>query len=113
MRPLRPVAIADHAVSAAAPELVAVESLPRMRKCTERAAKVTKAELEELLSDAGLGGPEQGRATARILKCDEKTLRRWRDPLCGKDLAPDEIRIILRGRAAEMRRDSASVRRAS
>jgi hypothetical protein len=79
-----------------------------LRKCTPRAveARVGKRELEDLLSAAGLGGPLQGRVTARILCCDEKTLRRWRDPLCGKDLAPPDIRIILQGRSEERRRSA-------
>lgn len=90
---------------------VAVRSVPTgPRKCTPRADdRVGKEELEELLRAAGLGGPLQGRETARRLACDEKTLRRWRDPLCGKDLAPPDIRTILSGRAVEIRR----VRRAS
>lgn len=79
-----------------------------LRKCKPRAEgpKVPKDELELLLHGAGLGGEEQGRATARILHCDEKTLRRWRDPDCRKDLAPDDIRIILRGLATQRRRSA-------
>lgn len=76
------------------------------RKCTPRAEepRVGKEELEELLRAAGLGGPGQGRETARRLACDEKTLRRWRDPRSQADLAPPDIRIILRGRVEEIRR---------
>ena len=114
MNPLR--AVADREVSIAAPELVEVEARP-LGKCTSHAAKVPKPELEELLRDAGYGGPEQGREAARYLRCDEKTLRRWRDDDCRKDLAPDEIRVILKGRAAELRRENArteiALRRAS
>ena len=86
---------------------------PGLRKAripisTERAdgERVKKSELEELLRDAGLGGPGDGRRTARILCCDEKTLRRWRDPRCLADLAPPDIRIILIGRALEQFRFS-------
>lgn len=77
-----------------------------LRKCTGRAEDqpVGKDELKQLLQDAGLGGPGQGRATARSLACDEKTLRRWRDPRCQADLAPPDIRIILRGRIEGIRR---------
>jgi hypothetical protein len=80
-----------------------LRSCSRQPLCTARATgeKVGKSELESLLRGAGLGGPKQGRETARILACDEKTLRRWRDTACGKDLAPPDIRIILKGRQLE------------
>jgi transposase-like protein len=44
------------------------------------------------------------REAARQLGCDEKTLRRWRHPACGLDLAPDEIRVLLRGLAVQRSR---------
>lgn len=76
---------------------------PRPSHSTERAedGRVSKDELEDLLRDAGLGGQGKGRETARVLCCDEKTLRRWRDPRCMADMAPPDIRIILIGRALE------------
>ncbi len=65
-------------------------------ECTLRADRVPKAELEELLRAAGMLDVSQ-REAARQLACDEKTLRRWRHPDCGLDLAPDEIRVLLQG----------------
>ncbi len=78
-----------------------LRSCSREPLCTAHATdeRVGKSELEDLLRAAGLGGPGQGRETARVLVCDEKTLRRWRDPRCMADLAPADIRIILQGRA--------------
>lgn len=77
---------------------------PGLKKCpsssfdesTLRATRVPKAELEDLLRAAGLLDVSQ-REAARQLACDEKTLRRWRHPDCGLDLAPDEIRVLLQG----------------
>lgn len=102
-------AAADREVEALVPEL-----RPGLRSCasgppksTEHADddRLSKDELEKLLAGAGLGGPRQGRETARVLKCDEKSLRRFRHPLCGLDLAPPEFRTILKGRIAERERD--------
>jgi hypothetical protein len=65
-------------------------------ECTARADRIPKGELEELLRAAGLLDVSQ-REAARQLACDEKTLRRWRHPDCGLDLAPHEIRVLLQG----------------
>jgi hypothetical protein len=81
---------------------------PGVRSCrpspdvqsTEHADRVGKDELEELLHDSGLDLVSQ-REAARQLGCDEKTLRRWRHPECGLDLAPQEIRVLLRGLAVQ------------
>jgi hypothetical protein len=74
-------------------------------ECTTRADRIPKGELEELLRAAGLLDVSQ-REAARQLGCDEKTLRRWRHPACGLDLAPDEIRVLLRGLAVQRLRIS-------
>ena len=100
-------------------EAVIVELVPELRAkrlplssahvdCTTRAAdlRVSKVELEDLLRSANLGRRGQGRETARVLACDEKTLRRWRDPRCQADLAPPDIRTILAGRAVEILRSA-------
>jgi hypothetical protein len=84
---------------------------PGIRSCaaqaqsTDHADRVPKPELEQLLRDAGLNQVSQ-REAARQLACDEKTLRRWRHPACGLDLAPDEIRVLLRGLAIQRARFS-------
>jgi hypothetical protein len=109
MSTLRPVAMADRVVSETVAELrPGLRSCSREPLCTAHATeeKVGKAELEDLLRRAGLGAHGQGRATAKALACDEKTLRRWRDPRCQADLAPADIRIILEGRALEASRFS-------
>lgn len=102
----------DAVVCELVPELRAKRlplSLPSAtQQSTPRASeeRLSKSELEDLLRGAGLGARGQGRATAKALACDEKTLRRWRDPRCMADLAPADIRIILQGRALEAQRFS-------
>jgi hypothetical protein len=102
--------VADREVGAIVPELSrpGLRSCPRPPLSTGRASdeRVSKSELESLLRASGLGARGQGRETARALACDEKTLRRWRDPRCQADLAPADIRIILQGRALTVARFS-------